>query len=641
MSRSMNSRQGLRLGLALTTLVLLACISDEDKKGVAGSGTELGNVVGTLIAGDRVAAVGIPVTLYPLNGDTSNIITAKTDANGVFRFVAAPGSYRLLSFDGQGNGVSIDSIVAKADTKLDLARRVLLPLGGVSGYVQVFGSRGGQVELRLLGSPFTHSTSPNAAFDWQGIPAGKYWLQFYYPGAASVEWPLLIESGRETVIPDTMRLSNNFSFGVSRSDTLVLKSSEIPYTVYDQIFAEGVDSVYWQLNGVSYSLSPEDKMKPYLFIQRAMLNDTGSNLLELCILLADTAVKRQWHVFVDDKKVTPWPYQAVRAVFLSMKPSPRPAREYMDIGRFKILQHRTLSPDELAFWDRSQPLLADSAIPAEIEIPIGYQGDMPVRVQCGVDVNLNKQPSTASLPGDTVTFFLFPDTNYHGMSYRMRKDERYEDMAKLGWFAKAQWPLANQIPAPERFFRLAPTLHPQGVSFREVLNLGYSYNSEIDHCVSIEREYWLDSAGAISENIAVPPGFQSATLLLHFRNVVEGIAGDTIPSQATHVYIDSSGQGLSGSGGQRRSFQLSTSEISELRNLLSAMPTPFPLDWEKQYLEKSLIGRYLDSTRFLFSDRRGTVIKLSTESSRTLLPPEDKRQLFLRLDAWLREKGYL
>ncbi len=641
MSRLLNSKRLGRLGLAFAILVLQACLSDEEKKDVVGSGTELGNVVGTLMTGDNVAAVGITVTLYPLNGDTAKIYTAKTDVHGTFGFVAAPGSYRLLSLDGHGNGVSIDSIQTLADAKVDLARRILLPLGGVKGYVRVAGSRGGQVELRLLGSPFTHPTSPNASFEWQGIPAGRYWLQFYYPGAASVELPLLIESGRKTVIPDTVQLSNHFSFGVSRSDTLTLGANQIPYTVYDQIFGEGVDSVYWILNGISYSLSPEDKMKPYLDIKRDMLHDSGSNLLELCILLADTAVKRQWHVFVDDKKQVLWPYQAVRAVFLSMKPSPRPAREYMDIGRFKILQHRTLSQDELVFWGRSQPFPADSALPTEIEIPIGYQGDMPVRVQCGVDIHLNKQPSTANLPGDTVTFFLFPDSNYHAMSYRMRKDERYEDMAKLGWFARARWPLANQIPGAERSYGLAPTLHPHGVSFREVLNLGYTVDTEIDHCVSIEREYWLDSTGALTEKVAVPTGFNSATLLLHYRNFLEGISGDTVPAQATHIYIDSSGKGLAGSDGERRSFQLGASELTELGNMLSLLPTPIPLNWERQYMERFIIGRDLDSTRFLFSDRRGTVIKLSTEPFRNIPPPEDQRQLILRVDTWLQEKGYL
>jgi hypothetical protein len=184
-------------------------------------------------------------------------------------------------------------------------------------------------------------------------------------------------------------------------------------------------------------------------------------------------------------------------------------------------------------------------------------------------------------------------------------------------------------------------MHPHGLSFYEVLGLGYTVVPDIDHSITVERVYWLDSSGALSEKVPVPSGFDSGTLLLHYRYFHEGIAADTTPTQALHVYIDSSGKGVSGSNGLRRAFQLSESELTELIGLLNLMPNPLPNDWERQYFDKQILGRDLDSTRFLFTGNRGMVVKLSVERFQATILPEEQMDLVLRVDAWLREKGFL
>jgi hypothetical protein len=622
----------IRAGLTVAALVLFACVPTKDEHRTAGSGTELGNVIGRIYTADNAPARGIEVVLYPNDGDTSRILKSRTDDEGAFAFRSVAGAYRLISLDGNGNGVTVDSIQPVGEAKVDLARRNLSPLGGLSAYVSVKNPQEYKVELTLRGTPFRKNAEANAGFDWQGIPAGRYWLSVYYAGSKSRELPVIIESGKTTTLPDSIVMDFQYSFGISARDTVILSTSQLPYTFGDKVFAkdEDVVSIYWALNGKIISPTENRFRMPMCEVTREDLRDTGLNLLELRILLKDTAVARYWYISLDDKRVAPWPHQAVRAILVSTEANPRPDNEYQILGRFRILDRAILRREEMAFWGWQPVAGADSLLPAEINVPVPRR--LPNYNGCGYSPD--KKPPIAEFPGDTVTFFLEPDTVTGGRVFRIRSNERLGDLRNMAFFARAAWPLADMYSFRDRseFFDLS--IRNKELGF---LHLGEGrLPGDTYACLKIYRRYSIDSTGALRESIAVPAGFDSKSVLLHYRDgLPDGLLPESLPLKGRYVFISDSGKGLTVSDTARREFQLDGRDLADLRTLLEGLPAAIPLEWEKDHLGFS----HPDSAaavRFLFSGNRGTVLFKGSESA-----DPDKASFIGTVETWLRSKRLL
>lgn len=622
----------IQAGFLAMIVAVSSCLPTQQEPRTAGSGTELGNVIGLIYSPDNLPAGELDVTLYPGDGDTSRIRRTRTDANGSFGFASVIGAYRLISLDGRGNGLTVDSINPKGDEKIDLSRRNLAPLGGLSAYVSMKNPQEFKVELSLRGTPFRKNAEPNAGFDWEGIPAGRYWLSVYYPGSKPREIPVTIEAGRTTVLPDSIVMDFEYSSGISTRDTILLSSSQLPYTFGDKVFAkdEDVVGIYWVLNGKTITPTDDKSRGAECRVTRDELKAGEANLLELRIILKDTAVARLWYIVLDDKKVAPWPYQAVRAVLLSTEGNPRPETEYPILGRFKVIDRAILAREEMAYWGWQPAAGADTVLPAEIDIPVPRR--LPNYEGCGYSPN--KLTPIAEFPGDTVTFFLEPDTVTGGRVFRIRSNERLEDLKTMAFYSRvAAWPLADMYSFQEKSEYFDLTIGPDGPSF---LHLGQGRLPGAGYdCLKIYRRYSIDPAGTVREALAVPEGFRSGSLLLHYRNgLPDGLLPDALPAHGRYVFISDSGKGLAVADSVKLAFQLSGEELAELRALLTALPSPIPAAWEKdvRYAQADSAA----AIRFLFSGDRGTVLFQGSDAA-----DADKAALFGKVESWLLGKRLL
>jgi len=615
-------------------LALCSCLQSPQPGDTAGSGTELGNVIGSVFTPDNLPAQGVEVVLYPVDGDTTRIRKARADAAGAFSFQSVRGAYRMITLDGLGNGLTVDSINPEGNMRIDLSRRTLAPLGGLSAYVKVGNAQGFKAELSLQGTPFSLQAEANAGFDWQGLPAGKYWLHAYYPGSKSLEVPISIAPGATTVLADTLNLDFQYSFGISRTDTLVLSTDQLPYRISDKVYAadEDVDTIYFLLNGKKVEMIPSHIRVPTCEIRRDMLNDSGANLLELRILLKDTAIARQWFITLDDKRITPWPHQAVRAVFLGEQPNPRPDPDSPELGTFRILQRKILGVDDLGYFGWQPIAETDSAMPEEITIPVNIKQGFGYFGCKGPE---NKGPAITQFPGDTVTFLIRSDSTSKGRAFMVRSGQRFEDYGNLRFWAKAEWPLAGMFPDfYDKLTFLDLSARPGSLDFRFYGDR--MINDSSYTCLPVVLRFTMDSTGMVRENLAVPPGFNERVLLLHYRtDVSQGIISEEMPTRGSYVYIDSSGKGIAGAGSTTREFQLSGSDVAELKAMLASVPAPMSAAWEADYLENNH-SNSVDSIRYLFTGGRSAVFFLDAEN-----PLPEKAVLFGDVETWLRAKGWL
>jgi hypothetical protein len=624
-------------GAALLLGLLIASCIPTRKEGEerAGSGTELGNVVGSIYTADNRPAAGITVMLYPGNEDSAGIKTVVTDAEGDYAFQGVIGAYSLFALDGAGNGLKVDSINATTANPTDLERRNLSPLASVSGYAKVIGIRPmgpvpPKVEMYLARSPFRFQAVPNTAFLWSDLPAGRYWLGISYSWSQSITIPITLVPG-ETLDLDTVTLVNEFSAGISRRDTLKVSSSQLPLYLQDKLANNigAVDSVFWVLNGVKVTDTQTDRYMGFT-LEAGSLRDTGYNVLEMRLYLGDTTVFRAWYIDLDDSPMIPWARHAVKGVFMGSEEDPRQNTAGLKLGTFQILERRLLGEAEMAFWNWSPVPGGDTALPDLIKIPM-FRFENASR--CG-DLAYEMEPEL--FPGDTVTFLTAPDEFSEGMTMRIRKDEAYSDFDNLAWFAGASWPLAEYLAGKVKFANRDIRLSAAALNVRLERNYHAGTGGSGD-CIPLSRGFTLGADGIPGEYVAMPAGMSSGNLLLHFRaGLPQGLFTEALAASGDYVFLDSAGHGVAGSGVDRREVQLSASEVAELRALLAPLPAVMPIEWDKDYLEDA--SAVPQTTNYLLSGGRGSLL---AGEPRSRPVPEAKLNLFRTVEAWLRSRDLL
>lgn len=631
MTRMHGHLSGFRGAALLLGLLAASCLPTRKDDDMAGSGTELGNVVGTIYTADNRPAAGVTVTLYPENPESESTKTTVTDARGGYAFKGAAGAYTLFALDGAGNGLKVDSINATAAT-IDLERRNLSPLASVSGYLKVIGVRATdtaapKAEMYLSRSPYRLKADPNAGFTWPDLPAGKYWLGVTYSWAEGLAIPVTLSPGG-TLDLDTLTLVNQFSSGISRRDTLKVSSSQLPLYLGDKLANDigTVDSVFWVLNGEKITASRTDRYMGFT-LQAGSLRDTGYNVLEMRLYTPDTVVSRAWYIDLDDSPVIPWAHHAVKGVFMGSEENPRQNSAGMKLGTFLILERRTLTQAEMAFWGWSPVPGGDTSLPGIAKIPM-LRFDYGIPVRCG-DLAYEMEPEL--FPGDTVTFLTDTDEFSGGRAFRIRKDEDYSAFGELAWFGDASWPQAalhfGQVKGASRDIRIGAG------SLRIRLDRNYRGPSGgSDDCIPLSRGYTLGADGIPREYVAMPEGMTSADLLLHFRaGLPRGLFPEALAASGDYVFLDSAGRGVAGSGAERREVQLSASEVAELKALLAPLPAVMPVEWDQDYLED--LTALPSTTDYLLSGGRGCLL---AGEPRSRPVPQAKLDLFQSVEAWLR-----
>jgi hypothetical protein len=630
------ARAGLLLGAMLWMGAGMGCLQPDPGVQTAGSATELGNVVGVLVASDRRAAAGVEVTLYPQEqgaAPTAPGFTDTTDAAGAFAFRVGSGVFRLLALDGAGSGVTVDSLLTSPLDTLNLREIHLTPLGGIRGFVK---SNPSGARLELLGTPFDTTYPGNAEFIWGGIPAGRYWLNARQSAGTMIPNSgrvlVTVAAGTVTTLPDTIDLT---------TITLNLLSEELPYRLIDAVRpANGLemDSLFWVLNGVRIESRAPSVRVGDITLTETMLDSARANVLEMFVHSGDSVfVARSWNITWTRSRPVKWAYQAVRAVVLAMEPDRRPEATRPgpnginpQRGTFRVLEKRRLSPEELEYWEWSAGAGGDITAPEAIQASIYNPQPMMPRGCHGRMI-----PPALNFPGDTVTFFLLPDSILGAVAFRLRTDERFQDMDRLGYFARADWPLGNSFSLFRKLDELHTDLRTDGLHIAWPWNL--TFQGSESRCQSTYRRFLVDSAGRVREILAGPSGIDSSRLLLHFRmGFGTGIDADSLPASGAYVYIDSAGMGVAGSPDSSRRFQLEAGALQELKTLLAALPNPVPVEWHREYATAVWHQGFKEALRYLVADQRGALHILEHPDAAPA-----KAGLFSQVELWLRGHEFL
>lgn len=612
----------------LIGLLIAACVPTRKEEEQVGSGTELGNVIGSIYTADSLPAAGVMVTLYPDEPENAGIKTAVTDADGGYAFQGVIGSYSLYVLDGAGNGLRVDSIDADTAKPIDLERMLLSPLASVSGFAKVIGVReegatAPKVELQLARSPFRSAVDPNSDFLLSDLPAGRYWLHISYSFAKIFSLAITLDPG-QTLDLDTVTLVNEYTTGLGGRDTLKVSSSQLPLTIDGKLAVNpgDVDSLVWVLNGEKIAAGQFQQYMNFT-LQAGMLHDTGLNVLEMRLHLKDTTAFRTWYIDLDDSPMTAWAPHAVKAIFMSMEADPRPNTGGLKLGTFQVLESHVLSGAELAVWSMTPAPGGDTALPTVIKIPM-FRDEFGNR--CGDQVS---GPDPELFPGDTVTFLTIPDALSGGKAWRILKDEDYSDFGNLAWFSGASWPLADfhvGLKGAGRDVRIGAEALDIRLSRNYLPSIGGTLN-----CIPLARGFTLGADGIPNEYVAMPDGMSSGNLLLHFRaGLPKGLVPDSLAASGDYVFLDSAGHGVAGSGITRREVQISASEVAELKVLLASLPAVLPLEWDKNYLED--LSAPPQNMKYLLSGGRGSVLAGEPRSKPV---PEAMLTLFQAVEAWL------
>lgn len=171
------------LALVFCLLFGLSCGVD---KGLAGSGTETGNVTGTVVTKALKNVAGAKVSLFKKKSEitspdeTSNPVDeAYTNDTGYFSFKAENGNYTVIA-SSDSEYAFRDNIIPGTDSAKHM-RVVLDHPGAIKGeIVNSLELRGtGSVVVHLIGTAIFQNVNSDGTFRMSDVPAGKYTLVSY------------------------------------------------------------------------------------------------------------------------------------------------------------------------------------------------------------------------------------------------------------------------------------------------------------------------------------------------------------------------------------------------------------------------------------------------------------------------------
>jgi hypothetical protein len=215
--------------LAFFATSCLDRVAGSTSTGNTGKGTISGRVVGADgkgVANARVSVVGVDHNPGP-GGSGSIDAIALTGSDGTFRTDSLPdGAYNLLDAKG-GQVALVDSVAVDADSGALAGDAVLGAPGTVTGVVRLRpGDDSRTVFLVLIGTTtFTVPKDSVGNFVLAGLAEGEYRLRVLstLDAYAPLDTVIRVEGGRETVLPDTLRLAYLGPDGLPIFDTPYLE----------------------------------------------------------------------------------------------------------------------------------------------------------------------------------------------------------------------------------------------------------------------------------------------------------------------------------------------------------------------------------------------------------------------------------
>lgn len=214
--------------LAFFATSCLDRVAGSTSTGNTGKGTISGRVVGADgqgVANARVTVVRVDNDPGP-GGSGSIDAIAVSESDGTFRTDSLPdGKYNLL--DAKGGQVALVDSVAVASDSGSLAGDARLGApGGISGVVRLRpGDDSRTVFLILIGTTtFAVAKDSIGNFVLPGLAAGEYRLRALstLDEYAPLDTLIKVAEGRETVLPDTLRLAYHSASGLPLIDTPAL-----------------------------------------------------------------------------------------------------------------------------------------------------------------------------------------------------------------------------------------------------------------------------------------------------------------------------------------------------------------------------------------------------------------------------------
>lgn len=551
----------------LAAFLLVSCLSSDGR--IAGSSTEAGNAGGKLSMADGEPAEGVSVALvsHGFLPDTSGLggsgdvegkyYRTRTDTDGNFRFQDVPaGSYRIMAVDSS-LGVSVDSLPVRPGENPAFIREVMKPLGGISGIAKIIGSSGTSsrvwisVKATLLRPALADA---EGAFRLDSLPEGDYELvpQCFSCRPVAAPYRVSVKAGAVTILNDTLKLYPEYFFGFPDSGDLFIRSAWLPIPIGGKI-NRGDDyrmlpaSVTWTWNGVAIPgadlAMPEGVSETSVRVESSWFDSLSTGSLKLVLHYPDTAVAREWRVSLDTS-VRVWPLSAVAVSGAVRIPGPVDK----SVWRFHVADARPLDPAAAAFW-RLDPGIRPDAFQLPEWIDLGAEEADLIGIG-GLD--------TAHF-----TFFLVPDSLTGGRVFRLRRDERLEDIGRIRYLELAHFRFADS---------LEPSMRPDGlVVDRRRGSLG-------------TQRYHIDSVGAIREMLgglspaAKPdawPAEAGAPLLFHRSGpAAAGFLWDKPLKDAASLLAVTEGGLAMRLDGSTAPIRISASEMESLLVLLKPISEP-------------------------------------------------------------------
>jgi hypothetical protein len=589
-----------RVLLVLCALIVASCLSQDTR--IAGSSTEAGNAGGKLTLSDGRPAAGISVSLVAKNylpdtlgkigsGDLAgSYYRTHTGADGRFHFnEVAPGNYRVMAVD-QSLGATADSVFVKPGGETILLDGVLKTLGGISGIAKVVGAAASAKVNIWVRPKSTLNHPPRAdatgAFRLDSLPEGEYELvpQCFSCQPVAHGVSVTVKAGLVTVLGDTLRLYPEYFFGFPDSGDLVIRTNWIPVIIGGKINRGAEDrknpvTVAWTWNGIP--IQGKNLPTPDGISETSVLVDTGwfsgrsSGKLRLVLNYPDTAIMREWRLVLDSTDRI-WPLSAVSAIGAVRIPGP----VNRSVWRVHVTASRILDSSTSAFWGLWPSVPANAL-------------SIPEWVDLGAD-----EAEMASLSGnDTAhfTFFLVPDRLMGGRIFRLRRDERIEDVDVIRFFERGRLGFLDSVE---------PFLSTDGLILDRRRNSQYL------------QRYRVDSTGEARELLGNPvnrsaeigPVIDSPYFFFRTGPADAGYSWD-MPLRDAAKALAVTREGLAVRlDGSKITVKLSDAEFNSLKRILAPLSNRNPAMVDTENLASK------GTLRYLWVDGHG-ILNMSAETS--------------------------